>query len=199
MKALKRLFLLSLCSVLFATLATSCETELESIATDIKNNSSTTTVVGNSPSPTDFLFPGGNTQIVERIIDGDTFVTSTNERIRLIGVNTPEIEKKNDPDSVAQCFGPEATKWLNQTIPPGSAVRIEHEADHKDYVGRTLGHVYKLSNDPSQPDLYINAELLKQGFAETMFRGKNVAKRPEFKQLEQEAKSAGIGRWGACK
>ena len=78
--------------------------------------------------------------LVERVIDGDTLVLKGGERVRLIGVDTPETVHPQKP---VEYFGKEASKFT-RGMAEGKRVRLEYEqgAPQKDRYGRTLAYVY---------------------------------------------------------
>jgi len=90
---------------------------------------------------------------VSRVIDGDTFMLRTGEYVRLICINTPE---RTD----AGYF--EATKFLQQLI-ENKEVRLEKDISETDKYNRLLRYVY--INDSSGKEIFVNRELVQQGFA----------------------------------
>ncbi len=134
--------------------------------------------------------PQGLDTTVERVIDGDTFDVSGGHRIRLVGVDTPETK---DPRRPLQCFGREAAAFLNSLLPSGTRVRLVGDLEQQDQFDRTLAYAYRL------PDgLFVNAELLRAGFAQVLTISPNVAHADEFVALAAEARAAGRGLWSAC-
>lgn len=130
--------------------------------------------------------------IVKNIEDGDTITVDMNgrdERVRMIGVDTPETR---DPRKPVQCFGKAATAFTKQLI-GSSNVRLEADPDNtnRDRYNRLLRYVYL------PDDTLVNAEIIRQGygFAYTSFP---FTKKESFKELEQEAKAANRGLWGEC-
>lgn len=122
---------------------------------------------------------GGETGQVVHIVDGDTIdvmVDGQKHRIRYIGMNTPE---SNEP-----CFV-EATA-ANAALVNNQTVRLVQEADPVDKYGRWLRYVYV-------GDIFVNAELVKEGYAETYSVPPNTGQIAYFKQLEAQAKAANIG------
>jgi micrococcal nuclease len=77
--------------------------------------------------------------IIDFVIDGDTvdvIINGSEERVRLIGIDTPETKKRNSP---IECFGPEATVFTQQLLPVGTPVYIERDVVNRDDFGRLLG------------------------------------------------------------
>lgn len=121
---------------------------------------------------------------VVRVVDGDTIVLDGNEKVRLIGVDTPETV---DPRKPVQYFGKEASEFTRR-MAEGKKVRLEYDLDTKDRHGRTLAYVYL------EDGTFLNAEIIKQGygFAYTKYPFKYME---GFRQYEREAREAGRGLW----
>jgi len=80
---------------------------------------------------------------VARVVDGDTIdvtVNGTEERVRLIGIDTPETVKPNTP---VQCYGPEASEHTKELLPPGTPVYLERDLVARDDYGRLLSYVFR--------------------------------------------------------
>ena len=131
-------------------------------------------------------------RLVVRVIDGDTIVVSPNEKVRLIGVDTPETAH---PTKAVQCFGKDAKEFTRRTVERKS-IRLVLDAsngarNHKDRYGRTLAYVY------FDDGTMLNAELIRRGYAHayTRFPFRHVV---EFRQLERIARSQAVGLWASC-
>jgi micrococcal nuclease len=133
----------------------------------------------------------GDATKVERVVDGDTIVVSGGERVRFIGVDTPETK---DPRKPVQCFGREASARTEQLLPPGTGVVLVYDVDRADRYGRTLAYVYR-----ARDSLFVNASLVRDGYAVVLTVPPNVAKADEFVQLAREAREANRGLWRACR
>ena len=131
-------------------------------------------------------------RLVIRVIDGDTIVVSPNEKVRLIGVDTPETVH---PNKTVQCFGKDAKEFTRSMVERKSIRLVLDESNvatnHKDRYGRTLAYVY--FDDRTM----LNAELIRQGYAHayTRFPFRHVV---EFRQLESIARSQALGLWSSC-
>jgi micrococcal nuclease len=126
---------------------------------------------------------------VERVVDGDTIVLAGGERVRYIGVDTPESVKPGTP---VQCFA-KAAGHANQRMVEGEAVRLRFDAERRDRYGRLLAYVYR-----ARDGLFVNAELVRRGYAVTLTIRPNVAHAADFARLARSARRAGRGLWSAC-
>jgi micrococcal nuclease len=127
---------------------------------------------------------------VADIVDGDTIevlIDGTEEDVRYIGVDTPESVK---PGAAVECFGPEASDF-NERLVGGERVRLEFGPERRDDYGRLLAYVYV-------GDRFVNADLVRRGYATTLTIAPNDQFAPLLNRLEQEAGNAGRGLWGAC-
>lgn len=143
---------------------------------------SSTGVEGSRPPVSD--------RTVVRVVDGDTIVLDGGERVRLIGIDTPETVKPNTP---VQCYGEAASSHTKSLLAPGTGVRLVYDVDRTDRYGRTLAYVYRSSDG-----LFVNADLVAQGYASVDTVPPNVAHAEEFVALAREAREANRGLWAAC-
>lgn len=125
---------------------------------------------------------------VKRVLDGDTIELADGERVRYIGINTPEIDH---PPKGAEFFGHEAAE-VNRKLVEGKQVRLEFDVQQRDRYGRLLAYVYVDS-------IFVNAELVKRGYAYAYTYPPNVKHADLFVKLQREAREAGQGLWGARK
>jgi micrococcal nuclease len=129
---------------------------------------------------------------VTRITDGDTIrvmVGGVEEKVRYIGVDTPESVKPGTP---VQCFA-KAASAFNAKLVEGRRVRLETDAEARDRYGRLLAYVYR------EPDgLFVNAELVRGGYAQPLTIAPNVRFAERFRTLAADARRRGAGLWGAC-
>ena len=121
---------------------------------------------------------------VKRVVDGDTLLLTNGERVRLIGVDTPETKHPQKP---VQYFGKEAYLFTKRMV-EGKEVRLEYDWQKRDKYGRLLAYVYLLDGT------FLNAEIIKQGFgfAYTRFPFKFLE---EFRRYEREARENRRGLW----
>ena len=149
-------------------------------------------ILSNCSSSGEPLPDGANGRIV-KVIDGDTVDVSMSgrtERVRLIGIDTPETKKPNNP---IQCFGPEASKHINELLPVDTPVLVQRDVEARDPYGRLLGYVYRTSDN-----LFVNQDLIINGFARPLSIAPNTAFASEFATLAQTAQNSKIGLWGEC-
>lgn len=124
------------------------------------------------------------TRLCVRVVDGDTLELDGGERVRLIGVDTPETV---DPRRPVQYFGKEASAFTRR-MAQGRMVRLEFDQDSRDHYGRTLAYVYL------QDGTFLNAEIIRQGYGHAYTRFP-FRYQGEFLALEREARTEGRGLW----
>jgi micrococcal nuclease len=129
---------------------------------------------------------------VVRVVDGDTVVVRIGgheQRVRYIGVDTPESVKPGTP---VQCFA-KAAAAANRRLVQGREVRVVADVEGRDRYGRTLAYVYRASDG-----LFVNAELVRRGYAKPLTIPPNVAHAAELRRLAASARRAGRGLWSRC-
>lgn len=133
----------------------------------------------------------GRRDLIEviRVVDGDTIVVTGGQKIRLIGINTPESV---DPRREVQCMGKEATK-KTEKLALGKRVRLERDIEDRDRYGRVLRYVWL--NDSEM----LNLVLVRAGYAHASPYPPNVKYRELFHNAEKEAREANRGLWKICK
>lgn len=138
--------------------------------------------------------------MVRRAVDGDTLdvvllrddgtASATTERIRLIGIDTPETKR---PDTPVECFGRKASAATAALLPDATPVRLERDVEERDRYGRLLAYVFRASDG-----LFVNHELVRTGFAASYPYPPNVSYADDFRDAADAARAAGVGLWGAC-
>ena len=134
---------------------------------------------------------GGAT--VTRVVDGDTIVVrigGRQERVRLIGIDTPESVKPGTP---VQCFAHEASERARSLMPAGTPVKLVGDVERRDHYGRLLAYVYR-----QRDDLFVNQALVQEGFAVPYTIAPNVAHTDELLATAVAARRAGAGLWSRC-
>ena len=130
--------------------------------------------------------PPGDDTAITRITDGDSLVVTDDTRIRLIGIDTPEVESDD-------CYSAEATAHMKELVPVGTRVRLVYDVGRLDVYDRTLAYVYRL------PDgLFVNLAQARDGFALQLTVPPNVAHADDLGQAVAEARTAERGLWSAC-
>lgn len=140
----------------------------------------------------------------KEVIDGDTLVLDTGERVRLIGIDTPEIHDDNNRNAkTAKYEGIKKSAVDLYAIEALSAVRdwvrdqklviqmdsVNAATDHKDTYGRLLAYVCRESDKRCLAD-----DLLSDGYA-LVYRRFSFDRKSEFIKLEKSARAAGKGIW----
>jgi micrococcal nuclease len=125
---------------------------------------------------------------VVRVVDGDTVVVryeGREERIRLIGVDTPETVHPNKP---VEAYGEEAKEYTKKKLEEKD-IQIEFDVKERDRYGRLLGYIWV-------DGLLFNDELLKMGYAKVATFPPNVKYVETFKETERNAREKQVGLWG---
>jgi len=131
--------------------------------------------------------------VVAYVVDGDTIdvdIAGHEERVRLIGIDTPEIAHGDEP---ADCFGPEATDHTRSLLPAGTEVRLVRDVVGRDDYDRLLAYVYRRADD-----LFVNEAIVAGGYARPLTIPPNDAYARRFATAANAAEAAGLGLWGAC-
>jgi micrococcal nuclease len=141
------------------------------------------------------LVAGGSASAsLERVIDGDTIVAQVDgheERIRYIGIDTPETVKPNTP---VQCFGPQAHELNTRLLgTAGTSLTLRFDRELRDRYGRLLAYVYR-----AQDGVFVNARLIDAGAARTLEIAPNTAHATQLSDLQHTARADGRGLWSAC-
>ncbi|MCF6092779.1 thermonuclease family protein [Microaerobacter geothermalis] len=122
---------------------------------------------------------------VIRVVDGDTFVIDGNQRVRLIGIDTPESV---DPRRPVEFYGKEASQFSKKML-EGKEIYLVKGTTPVDKYNRILAWVWLLDGT------FVNGELVRQGYAQVYTFKDN----PEYAQyllnLQREAREAGRGLW----
>lgn len=131
------------------------------------------------PAPNPSSAPVGQTATVTRVIDGDTIDVQLNGetfRVRYIGINTPE---RDEP-----CYN-DATQ-ANANWVQGRTVTLVKDVSDTDQYGRLLRYIYV-------GDVFVNAELVAAGYAESVYYPPDITYATVFDGLENDARSAALG------
>ncbi len=138
------------------------------------------------------------TLIVSRAIDGDTLKLSDGERVRLIGIDTPESSnnaklrrdaKRTGQDAKAIiAMGKEAKEFTRKLV-ENKKVKLEFDVQKRDKYSRLLAYVYL------EDGTFVNAEIMKAGYAQVMTVPPNVHYQDLFLRLQREARENKKGLW----
>ena len=123
---------------------------------------------------------------IEYVHDGDTLFLTGGTKVRLLGIDTPEIGEN------LECYGDEATALLRSLLPEGVSVRVLSDVQPLDQYGRSLLFVYTESGE------LVNLTLIESGAAEAVVLEPNLLFATELEAAEDAAQTAGVGMWGAC-
>lgn len=132
--------------------------------------------------------PRAGSAQVAAVLDGDTILIDTGDKVRYVGINAPE---SRHPEKLPEYCGREAFE-INRRLVSGKTVRLEYDRKRRDRYGRLLAYVYVDS-------LFVNAELVRLGYAQVSTYKENQRYHREFQRLQQEAIAARRGLWGGCK
>src|SRR6478735_2850607 len=130
---------------------------------------------------------------VTAVVDGDTIEVRVGghvEKVRLLGIDTPETK---DPRKPVQCFGKEASAHTADLLPVGTEVVLVGDVEDRDRYDRVLAYVYRAGDG-----LFVNLELARGGYADLLTYPPNVAHTAELQAAVSEARREQRGLWQAC-
>lgn len=122
---------------------------------------------------------------VAYVFDGDTFRTEAGEKVRLLGINTPEVAHDSEP---GEPLGNLAARMLTELI-GGQVVRLKLDRQQRDDYGRLLAQVYR------RDGTWVNGELVRRGLAHVYTFAPNVRWAEDLLNLERRARQEGVGIW----
>jgi len=147
-----------------------------------------------TPTPTTSFTNKKIKVTVKRIVDGDTIELTTGEKVRYIGINTPEL---HDPNKSIECLGQEASDE-NKRLVEGKEILIEKDVSNVDKYGRLLRFVYVESSTSSGEMIFVNDYLVRQGFAQVSTFPPDVKYQTQFIEAQSEAQINNRGLWKSC-
>jgi micrococcal nuclease len=138
--------------------------------------------------------------LVIRVIDGDTFELDNKERVRMLGIDTPEkyesskldadVQRNGMDKKTIQKLGELASIYTKRLIEGKKVTLIpESNYDDKDVYGRLLRYVYL------EDGTFVNKNIVEEGYA-TAYRKYKISKLDEFITCENEAREKHTGLWG---
>ncbi len=123
--------------------------------------------------------------VVERVVDGDTIIISGGERIRMIGINTPESVKEAGE---VEHFGIEASKYTKDKL-EGKTIYIEKDVSDRDDYGRLLRYIYL------EDGTFYNEKIVKEGYAFAGTYPPDVKYNEILHDAEDYARENNLGLW----
>lgn len=132
---------------------------------------------------------GAETAQCHHVYDGDTLTLTNGKRVRLLGIDTPELKEK-------QPFAEEAKRCTQQQC-SGQTVYLEYGSEPEDRFGRKLAYVYVKSVEHPGKFVFVNAMLLCEGLARFYSPGAALSKRDGLLLCMSEAKNARAGQWAS--
>jgi micrococcal nuclease len=147
--------------------------------------------------------PSLPTATIARVADGDTvllrFPGGHQERARLIGIDTPEVNegaglerdvKRSGRDKArVQALGQQASAFTKRLLPRGTRVEVEHDVQDRDRHGRLLAYLW--THDAG----LVNLVIMREGYARVITVPPNVRYEARFRACQREARAAGRGLW----
>jgi micrococcal nuclease len=135
---------------------------------------------------------------VKRVVDGDTLILENNERVRLIGIDTPEMHEsdklyrdarksRRDARTII-ALGRRSWEFAKKLV-EGKRIRLEFDVERRDRYHRLLAYVFL------KDGIFVNAEIVKQGYASLLNIPPNVKYTELFQKLYLEAREARRGLW----
>jgi len=126
--------------------------------------------------------------LVTKVIDGDTIVLENGDVVHYIGISAPHLRNKEGGE---EFFARDAVRQ-NKSLVLLKKVRLEFDVEKKDSEGRLLAYVYV-------KNVFINAELVRLGFARAVASPPNLKYKDLFQRYEKEASARSLGLWQAGK
>ena len=131
---------------------------------------------------------GTQSALVERVVDGDTFIAQVEgrrERIRLIGIDAPEMPGENKS---GEPFAQEAWDRLAGLV-EAQTVHLTMDTSDRDSYDRLLRYVYL------EDGTFVNRQLALEGLADVKSYPPDTALQPLLEEAERDAKASGLGIW----
>ena len=122
---------------------------------------------------------------VHWVDDGDTIVVAGGERVRYLGINTPEVAHKDEP---GEPFGDEATAF-NKKLVQGRWINLELAEQQRDHYGRLLAYVFLADGT------FVNGELVRQGCAHLLRKQPKLRYWERLLALQRQALKEKKGMW----
>jgi micrococcal nuclease len=117
---------------------------------------------------------------VVRVINGNTIELTNQMQVQYIGIDVPDIGE----------LGAQDAKEANKTLVEGKKIKLEYDTQKRDKYGRVLAYVYL------EKSIFVNAELIKQGYAQIITSPPNIKHAKLFQTLQKQAQEEKRGLWG---
>ncbi|QSA95478.1 thermonuclease family protein [Methylococcus sp. EFPC2] len=122
---------------------------------------------------------------VQKVYDGDTVLLENGDKVRLLGINTPEVAGGRKQEEAG---GEAAKAWLKREL-EGRRVRLEQDTEFQDHYGRKLAHVFTADGE------HVNRLLVEQGYATTDIYPPNLKYVDDMLSAEARAERDKKGLW----
>jgi len=122
---------------------------------------------------------------VKWVIDGDTVVLANGQKVRYIGINSPELARDGHK---AEPYG-NAAKRFNASLVDRKSIRLGFDKERNDQYGRLLAYIFL------KDGTFVNAEILSNGYAYLLVHRPNIKHHSEMLQSQRAAMSAKKGIW----
>lgn len=123
---------------------------------------------------------------VIKVIDGDTIEIEGGQRVRYIGIDTPETVHPSKP---VECYGKEASD-KNKELVEGKMVTLEKDVSKTDKYGRLLRYVWL-------GDMMVNEYLVREGYAQSSTYPPDVKYQDRFVEAQRRAREEEKGLWSS--
>lgn len=134
----------------------------------------------------------GERAVVAKVIDGDTVELENGQKVRLVGIDTPETVDLHRP---VGCFGKEASKEVKRLL-AGKEIIMQKDISDTDKYERLLRYIYlPLENGQT---LFVNDYLVREGFARVYTYPPDVKFNEQFVKADREARENQRGLWKSC-
>lgn len=125
---------------------------------------------------------------LKHVYDGDTIKLKDGRHVRVLGINTPEID--HGEERIGQPLGKEATAAAVAFFKHNKTVKLSYDTVHVDHYGRSLANVYDAQGNS------LAAHLLRRGLGFHVAVSPNISSAKCLRSVEAEAKQLGLGVWG---
>jgi len=131
---------------------------------------------------------------VARVIDGDTIELENKQKVRYIGIDTPELHHPTKP---VQCFAKEAYE-KNKELVEGKMIKLEKDISETDKYGRLLRYVFLYDPPSTSEAQFINKYLVTEGYAHAATFPPDVKYSSVFTEEQRTAVTGKKGLWNQC-